>query len=153
MDNKISVDTYKWLKSLPADEIGILLLNVKFENLKTVEDKINSLKNWFKPNNKITKTDIILIRKWINDQLTFKRTKQSIISLQIVFGKDKTVQILRCSKEYFDKWINARSFNSIEYKYTVDEKQIDIKESTKIVFNTMQNIIDNKAIELFKEII
>ena len=147
------MDTYRWIASLSKLNISTMILNIKFDNLKTTDAKINSLTNWFKPNNSITLNDVKNIRIWIKKQIIFKKTQKNIISLNNIFSKDKCCSLLYCSKDYFDKWLNVKTFNSIDYYYQYDNKKINIINSTKKLCNTIENIFDDKAINLFKEII
>ena len=71
----INKDTFKWIKSMSKDEICSMILNINFDNCETVDSKIKALKNWNKPNNNITSLDVKNIRKWIQKQLIFKKTK------------------------------------------------------------------------------
>ena len=146
-------DTYRWMASLSKFDISTMILNIKFDNLKTTNTKINSLLNWFKANNGITSNDVNNIRIWIKKQITFKKTQKNIISLNDILGKDKSCSLLCCSKDYFNKWLNAKTFNSIDYYYKYDNKEINIINSSKKLCNTIENIFDDKAINLFKEII
>lgn len=146
-------DTYRWMASLSKLDISTMVLNIKFDNLKTTDVKINSLINWFKPNNGITLNDVNNIRIWIKKQITFKKTQKNIISLNHIFSKEKSCSLLYCSKDYFDKWLNAKTFNSINYYYQYDNKKINIINSTTKICNTIKNIFDDKAINLLKEII
>ena len=98
-------DTFKWLKSMSKDEICVMILNTNFDNLKTVDSKIKALQNWNKSNNNITSSDVKNIRKWINQQLIFKKTKNKIVSMYEIFGKDKTCAMFGCSAEYLKKWL------------------------------------------------
>ena len=72
LNNKIKVDTLKWLKSLNEKEIISMVVNTTFDNCNSTNEKLNQLKNW---NNKITNTDIKNIRKWVAEQLSFKKNK------------------------------------------------------------------------------
>ena len=89
-------DTYRWIASLSKLNISTMILNIKFDNLKTTDAKINSLTNWFKPNNSITLNDVKNIRIWIKKQIIFKKTQKNIISLNDIFSKDKCCSLLYC---------------------------------------------------------
>ena len=62
LNDKIKVDTLKWLKSLNEKEIISMVVNTTFDNCNSTAEKLNQLKNW---NNKITNTYIKNIRKWV----------------------------------------------------------------------------------------
>ena len=147
----INKDTFKWIKSMSKDEICVMILNVEFDNLKTVDSKIKALQNWNKPNNNITSTDVKNIRKWINQQLIFKKTKNKIVSLYEIFGKDKTCAMFGCSVEYLNKWLSAKTFNNIEYIY--GNNQIDIKKSIELICNSMQTVINDTTLKLIDTLI
>ena len=55
--------------------------------------------------------------------------------------------------EYLNKWINAISFHLVCYNYKYGENEIDIRDSIKILCNSMENIITDKTIELFGKLI
>jgi len=150
LNNKIKLDTLKWLKSLKEEEITSMVVNTTFENCNSTNEKLNQLKNW---NNKISNTDIKNIRKWIALLLSFKKTRSKIISTTNLLGKNKTCAILGCSEDYLNNWMNAISFNSISYHYKYGEIEIDIRNSIKIICNSMENIITDKTIELFGKLI
>ena len=150
LNNKIKVDTLKWLKFLKEQEIASMVVNTTFDNCNSTNEKLNQLKNW---NNKITNTDIKNIRKWIAEQLSFKKTRSKLISTANLLGKNKTCAILGCSVEYLSNWIDAVSFNSITYHYKYGEIEIDIRNSIKIICNSMENIITDKTIQLFGKLI
>lgn len=150
LNNKIKVDTLKWLKSLNEKEIISMVVNTTFDNCNSTTEKLNQLKNW---NNKITNTDIKNIRKWVSEQLRFKKTRSKLISTANLLGKNKTCAMLGCSVEYLNKWINAISFHLVCYNYKYGENEIDIRDSIKILCNSMENIITDKTIELFGKLI
>jgi len=151
MNQIIYKDTLKWVKSMSKDEIYVMILNVNFDNLKTIDNKIKALKNWNKPNNGITSLDVKNIRKWIQKQLIFKKTKNKIMSLYEIFGKDKTCAMFGCSAEYLKKWLSAKTFNNIEYIY--GENEIDIRKSTELISNSMQSIINDSTLKLIDTLI
>lgn len=144
-------DTFKWLKSMSKDEICVMILNTNFDNLKTVDSKIKALQNWNKSNNNITSSDVKNIRKWINQQLIFKKTKNKIVSMYEIFGKDKTCAMFGCSAEYLKKWLSAKTFNNIEYIY--GNNQIDIKKSIELICNSMQTVINDTTLKLIDTLI
>lgn len=144
-------DTFKWLKSMSKDEIFVMILNTNFDNLKTTDSKIKALKNWNKPNNNITITDVKNIRKWINQQQIFKKTKNKIVSFYEIFGKDKTCAMLGCSVEYLNKWLSAKTYNVINYTY--GHNKIDIRKSTELISNSMQTIINDTTLKLIDTLI
>jgi len=144
-------DTFKWLKSMSKDEICVMILNINFDNLKTIDSKIKALKNWNKPNNNITSLDVKNIRKWIQQQLVFKKTRNKIVSMYEIFGKDKTCAMFGCSAEYLKKWLSAKTFNNIEYIY--GDNQIDIRKSIELISNSMQTIINDRTIKLIDTLI
>ena len=144
-------DTLKWVKSMSKNEIYVMILNVNFDNLKTVDSKIKALKNWNKPNNGITSLDVKNVRKWIQKQLIFKKTKNKIMSLYEIFGKDKTCAMFGCSAEYLNKWLSAKTYNTIEYIY--GENQIDIRKSTELITNSMQTVINDTTLKLIDTLI
>lgn len=144
-------DTLKWVKSMSKNEIYVMILNVNFDNLKTVDSKIKALKNWNKPNNGITSLDVKNVRKWIQKQLIFKKTKNKIVSLYEIFGKDKTCAMFGCSAEYLNKWLSAKTFNNIEYIY--GDNQIDIRKSTELITNSMQTVINDTTLKLIDTLI
>lgn len=141
-NNRIYEDTYKWVCHLSNYDMSVMLLNIEFDNIKTINDKIINLSNLKKKNN-ITISDIKKIRKWIKLQLDFKKTRKNIESLINVFGKDKCCIILCCKKEYIDRWLNAKTFNSIEYIYKYNEKDINIDISTKKILTILNNSVTN----------
>lgn len=147
----INKDTFKWIKSMSKDEICVMILNVDFDNLKTVDSKIKALQNWNKSNNNITSSDVKNIRKWINQQLIFKKTKNKIVSMYEIFGKDKTCAMFGCSAEYLKKWLSAKTFNNIEYIY--GNNQIDIKKSIELICNSMQTVINDTTLKLIDTLI
>jgi len=147
----INKDTFKWIKSMSKDEICVMILNVDFDNLKTVDSKIKALQNWNKSNNNITSSDVKNIRKWINQQLIFKKTKNKIVSMYEIFGKDKTCAMFGCSAEYLNKWLSAKTFNNIEYIY--GNNQIDIKKSIELICNSMQTVINDTTLKLIDTLI
>jgi hypothetical protein len=144
-------DTFKWLKSMSKDEICVMILNVDFDNLKTVDSKIKALQNWNKSNNNITSSDVKNIRKWINQQLIFKKTKNKIVSMYEIFGKDKTCAMFGCSAEYLKKWLSAKTYNTISYTY--GENEIDIRKSTELICNSMQTVINDTTLKLIDTLI
>ena len=147
----INKDTFKWIKSMSKDEICVMILNVDFDNLKTVDSKIKALQNWNKSNNNITSSDVKNIRKWINQQLIFKKTKNKIVSMYEIFGKDKTCAMFGCSAEYLKKWLSVKTFNNIEYIY--GNNQIDIKKSIELICNSMQTVINDTTLKLIDTLI
>ena len=70
-----------------------------------------------------------------------------------IFNQKNTCAILGCSVEYLNKWINANTFNLVCYNYKYGENEIDIRDSIKILSNSMENIITDKTIELFEKLI
>ena len=150
LSNKIKVDTLKWLKSLKEEEIASMIINTTFDNCNSTNEKFDKLKDW---NNKINNTDIKNIRKWIAKQLSFKKTRSTLISVSCLFGKNKTCAILGCSEDYFNNWIDAVFFYSINYHYKYGNIEIDIRNSIKIICNSMENIITDKTVELFGKLI
>jgi hypothetical protein len=147
----INKDTFKWIKSMSKDEICVMILNVDFDNLKTVDSKIKALQNWNKSNNNITSSDVKNIRKWINQQLIFKKTKNKIVSMYEIFGKDKTCAMFGCSAEYLKKWLSAKTYNTISYTY--GENEIDIRKSTELICNSMQTVINDTTLKLIDTLI
>lgn len=147
----INKDTFKWIKSMSKDEIYVMVLNTNFDNLKTADNKIKALKNWNKPNNNITSLDVKNIRKWIQQQLIFKKTRNKIVSMYEIFGKDKTCAMFGCSAEYLKKWLSAKTFNTISYTY--GDNQIDIRKSTELISNSMQTIINDRTLKLIDTLI
>lgn len=144
-------DTFKWLKSMSKDEICVMILNTNFDNLKTVDSKIKALKNWNKPNNNITSLDVKKIRKWIHQQKIFNKTKNKIVSLYEIFGKDKTCAMFGCSAEYLKKWLAAKTYNTISYTY--GDNEIDIRKSAELICNSMQSIINDSTLKLIDTLI
>tara|TARA_Y100000389_G_scaffold144289_1_gene142610 strand:- start:93 stop:554 length:462 start_codon:yes stop_codon:yes gene_type:complete len=151
MNQIIYKDTFKWIKSMSKHEICVMILNTNFDNLKTIDSKIKALKNWNKPNNNITRLDVKNIRKWIQQQLVFKKTRNKIVSMYEIFGKDKTCAMFGCSAEYLKKWLSAKTFNNIEYIY--GENEIDIRKSTELISNSMQSIINDSTLKLIDTLI
>ena len=151
MNKIIYKDTFKWIKSMSKDEICVMILNTNFDNLNTIDSKIKALKNWNKPNNGITNLDVKNIRKWINQQKIFKKTKNKIVSLYEIFGKDKTCAMLGCSAEYLKKWLSAKTYNTISYTY--GDNKIDIRKSTELISNSMQTIINDTTLKLIDTLI
>ena len=151
MNEIIYKDTFKWIKSMSKDEICVMILNTNFDNLKTADTKIKALKNWNKPNNGITNLDVKNIRKWIQKQLIFKKTKSKIVSLYEIFGKDKTCAMFGCSVEYLKKWLSAKTYNVIDYTY--GDNKIDIRKSTELISNSMQTIINDTTLKLIDTLI
>ena len=149
LNDKIKVDTLKWLKFLKEQEIASMVVNTTFDSCNSSNEKFDKLKNW----NKINNTDIKNIRKWIAEQMVFKKTRSKIISVSNLLGINKTCAILGCSVEYLSNWIDAVSFNSITYHYKYGEIEIDIRNSIKIICNSMENIITDKTIQLFGKLI
>jgi len=147
----INKDTFKWIKSMSKDEICSMILNVNFDNCETVDSKIKALKNWNKPNNNITSMDVKNIRKWIQKQLIFKKTKNKIISVYEIFGKEKTCAMFGCSTEYLNKWLSAKIYNNIDYIY--GDNEIDIRKSTELICNSMKKIINDTTIKLIDTLI
>ena len=144
-------DTFKWLKSMSKDEICVMILNTNFDNLKTVDSKIKALKNWNKPNNNMTSLDVKKIRKWIHQQKIFNKTKNKIVSLYEIFGKDKTCAMFGCYVEYLKKWLSAKTYNTISYTY--GENEIDIRKSIELICNSMQSIINDSTLKLIDTLI
>jgi len=136
---------------MSKDEICVMILNTNFDNLKTVDSKIKALKNWNKPNNNITSLDVKKIRKWIHQQKIFNKTKNKIVSLYEIFGKDKTCAMFGCSVEYLKKWLSAKTYNSISYTY--GENEIDIRKSTELICNSMQTVINDSTLKLIDTLI
>ena len=149
LNDKIKVDTLKWLKFLKEQEIASMVVNTTFDSCNSSNEKFDKLKNW----NKINNTDIKNIRKWIAEQMVFKKTRSKIISVSNLLGINKTCAILGCSENYLNNWINSVIFNSINYHYKYGEIKIDIRNSIKIICNSMENIITDKTIELFGKLI
>lgn len=147
--NEIKVDTLRWLKSLKEKEIASMIVNTSFDSCNSLNEKFDKLKNW----NKININDIKNIRKWISKQINFKKIRSKLVSVSNVLGKNKTCAILGCSEHYLNNWINAVIFNSIDYYYKYGEIEIDIRNSIKIICNSMENIITDKTIQLFGELI
>jgi len=146
MNEIIYKDTFKWLKSMSKHEICVMILDINFDNLKTFDSKIQALKNWNKLNNNITSLDVKKIRKWIHQQNIFHKTKNKIVSVYEIFGKDKTCAIFGCSVEYLKKWLFAKTYNAISYTY--GDNEIDIRKSTELICNSMQTIINDTTIKL-----
>jgi len=144
-------DTFKWLKSMSKNEICVMILNINFDNLKTIDCKIKALKNWNKPNCDITVSDVKKIRKWIHQQIIFKKTKNKITSVYEIFGKSKTCAMFGCSIEYLEKWLIAKTYNTISYTY--GDKEIDIRKSTELICNSMQTIINDTTLKLIDNLI
>jgi hypothetical protein len=136
---------------MSKDEICVMILNINFDNLKTVDSKIKALKNWNKPNNSITSLDVKKIRKWIHQQKIFNKTKNKITSVYEIFGKDKTCAMFSCSVEYLKKWLSAKTYNTISYTY--GDNEIDIRKSSELICNSMQTIINDTTIKLIDTLI